>query len=76
MTNIAEGFKRGGHREFRQFLSIASASCAEVQSHLYSAEDADLLSGEEAARIFHLAKAVEGLIDRLRARIPVDSTSR
>ncbi len=34
MANIAEGFDRQSKKEFANFLSYASASSSEVQSHL------------------------------------------
>jgi four helix bundle protein len=39
MSNIAEGFERGGNREFVQFLSVAKGSSGQVESQLYVALD-------------------------------------
>ena len=44
MSNIAEGFERGGRGEFHQFLSTAKGSCGEVRSQLYVALDVDYLN--------------------------------
>ncbi len=44
MSNIAEGFERGGTAEFKQFLSIAKGLSGEVRSELYVALDQGYLT--------------------------------
>ena len=65
MANIAEGFGRGGNREFVQFLGHARGSCAEVKSHLYVAFDAAVLDKTEFDRLYRLASEAEALISGL-----------
>ncbi len=39
LSNIAEGFERGGDKEFLQFLAVAKGSCGELRAQLYVALD-------------------------------------
>jgi four helix bundle protein len=52
ISNIAEGFERGGNKEFIQFLYHAKGSCGEVRTQLYVAWDLDYLT-EDAFQGFH-----------------------
>jgi len=69
MSNIAEGFERGGARDFHHFLVMAKGSCAEVRSQLYIAFDAGYLSSTEFKDLLQRAEEVGRIIGGLRASI-------
>jgi four helix bundle protein len=69
MSNIAEGFERGGCGEFHQFLSTAKASCAEVHSQLYVALDVGYLDKANFDRLIEQAEEVARIFGGLRVAV-------
>ena len=70
VSNIAEGFERGGTREFIQFLSYARGSAGEIKAQLYVALDQGYISTDVFDACYALAdgtiRLISGLIRYLR----------
>jgi four helix bundle protein len=66
MSNIAEGFDRGGRAEFHQFVVVAKGSCAEVRSQLYVAHDIGYISKEEFNRLNNMTLELSRILGGLR----------
>lgn len=62
MSNIAEGFERGGNKEFIQFLSDAKGSAGEVKSQLYVALDVKFIDQPQFEELYKLADETSHLI--------------
>jgi len=70
MSNIAEGFERGGTGEFIQFLAIAKGSAGEMRAQLYVAHDQSYIDGSQFDELIkdvdEVSKMINGLSGYLR----------
>jgi four helix bundle protein len=70
MSNIAEGFERGGNQEFTQYLYIAKGSCGELRSQTYIALDQGYIDQTKADNLLVILKRlsimIKHLIDHLK----------
>ncbi len=61
-SNIAEGFERGGNREFIQFLGHSKGSCGEVRDQLYVALDENYISQPQFESLYNTALEISRMI--------------
>jgi four helix bundle protein len=71
VSNIAEGFERGGNKEFIQFLYHAKGSCGEVRTQLYLSRDLEYLTEDTFQDlrqvVVRISELIWGLIRYLKA---------
>lgn len=65
LSNIAEGFERGGDKEFVHFLTVAKGSVGEIRSHLYVALDQQYLSQTQFESLHDQAVEISRLLTGL-----------
>ena len=65
LSNIAEGFERGGDKEFLLFLSLAKGSCGELRAQLYVAVDQAYLTQSQFDSVMGKAVQVSRLLSGL-----------
>jgi four helix bundle protein len=69
MSNTAEGFERYSRREFRQYLSIARGSAAEVRSQFHVARGLDYITEAEFEDLRGRCIEVSQLLGALRSSL-------
>jgi len=65
MSNIAEGFERGGIGEFLQFLAMAKGSTGEIRAQLYIALDQEYFDKRTFDQLSGQAKEISRMIGSL-----------
>jgi four helix bundle protein len=63
LSNIAEGFERGGNSEFCQFLYIAKGSSAEIRAQLYVALDQQYITKVDFEEVISLCMSVSNQLN-------------
>jgi four helix bundle protein len=73
LSNIAEGFERGGDKEFQQFLSVAKGSCGEARAQMYVALDQKHITEEQFQDLIERTKEISRLLSGLMKYLQTSS---
>lgn len=68
-SNIAEGYGRGGSKEFIQFLRVANGSCMELETQAEIARRMEFLSQKDYDRLTSLIEEVLKMLNKLRSSL-------
>ena len=63
--NIAEGFERGGNKEFIQYLYISKGSCGELRSQFHRCKRRKLISQADFDTYYNSCRNLSGKISNL-----------
>ena|SRR6218665_119629 len=63
--NIAEGFERGGNKEFIQFLFISKGSCGELRSQFHRCKARKLIDEQTFEKFYNQSRTVSVKISNL-----------
>ena len=73
-ANIAEGYGRANRKEYLHFLSIASGSLAELETHLLLATRIKFINGQDMDVFQHQLNSVGRLLNALRKSLAIPQT--
>src|SRR5580698_8934477 len=69
-SNIAEGFERGGNKEFVQFLANSKDSCGELRDQLYASLDEQYITQDQfnilCGHAIEVSRMLSGLMRYLK----------
>ena len=69
MNNIAEGFERQSRTEFQRYLNISKASCGEVRSMLYLANDLEYIEKQKVDFLLNFTARLSRKIEAFSKKI-------
>ena len=64
-SNIAEGFERGGSKEFVRFLNISRGSCGELRSQLHIGVKTGYIKAELGEKLIDETRQISAMISSL-----------
>jgi four helix bundle protein len=68
-TNIVEGFKRKGNKEFSHFLNFADASLEETKYHLILSRDLGYLTKEQFRCTYEMSEEIGRMLFGLQKKL-------
>jgi len=68
-SNVAEGFRRRSRKEYKQFLSIALGSCAELETHVVIAKELSYIDAEKETALSDLIDHICRMIVNLDKKV-------